>query len=138
MSRESILMRCATVAISGFGSIATAADLTTTARSSDTPAVAELQEVVVTATRRATLLEETPVAITAFSGGALDRQHIEDLSNIATVAPSLVFTSLSRQESYPPIRGTSVGNDAPGSDLGASLPTLVPRIEGYDSWRLRE
>jgi iron complex outermembrane recepter protein len=121
MSSESILMRCATVVMSGFGSIATAADLTTTEHPGETPAVAELQEVVVTATRRATLLQETPVAITAFSGGALDRQHLEDLSNIATLAPSLVFTSLSRQESYPSIRGTTVGNDAPGSDLGVTV-----------------
>ena len=76
----------------------------------------EIAEIVVTATRRPTYLEETPIAITALSGAALDHQHIEDFSNIAIISPSLVFTALSRQEAYPSIRGTTVGNDAPGSD----------------------
>ena len=82
---------------------------------------ASLEEIVVTAMRRPTLLERTPIAVTALSGEAIDRQHVEDFNNIATTTPSLVFTSLSRQESYPSIRGTSVGNDAPGSDLGVSM-----------------
>jgi len=81
----------------------------------------EIAEIVVTATRRPTYLEETPIAITALSGAALDHQHIEDFSNIAIISPSLVFTALSRQEAYPSIRGTTVGNDAPGSDLGVSV-----------------
>jgi iron complex outermembrane receptor protein len=33
----------------------------------------------------------------------------------------LVFTALSRQEAYPSIRGTTVANDSPGSDLGVSV-----------------
>src|SRR5882762_5648877 len=83
--------------------------------------VAALTEIIVTATRRPTLLEETPIAITAFSGAEIDSQHLQDLSGIALISPGLVFTALSRQESYPSIRGTSVGNDAPGSDLGVSV-----------------
>jgi iron complex outermembrane recepter protein len=121
MGSEGILMRCIALALASFGGIATAAEQAPAEHQGDGSAVTELQEVVVTATRRATLLEQTPVAITAFSGGSLDRQHVEDLSNIAIVAPSLVFTALSRQESYPSIRGTTVGNDAPGSDLGVSV-----------------
>ncbi len=82
---------------------------------------ATVEEVIVTATRRDTKLEETPVAITAVSGATLDRQHDVDLGSVAIIAPSVVFTALSRQESYPSIRGTTVGNDAPGSDLGVSV-----------------
>jgi iron complex outermembrane receptor protein len=121
MSSEGILIGCVALAFSSGCAIATAAERSAGERQGDGSAVTELQEVVVTATRRATLLEQTPVAITAFSGGALDREHLEDLGNIAIVAPSLVFTALSRQESYPSIRGTSVGNDAPGSDLGVTV-----------------
>jgi outer membrane receptor protein involved in Fe transport len=80
-----------------------------------------LSEIIVTATRRPTYLEQTPIAITAISGADIDRQHTQDFSNIAIVSPSVVFTALSRQESYPSIRGTTVGNDAPGSDLGVSV-----------------
>ena len=84
-------------------------------------AVPELTEIIVTATRRPTLLQQTPVAITAFAGSDLDREHFIGLGSIATVSPGLVFTALSPSESYPSIRGTTVGNDAPGSDLGVSV-----------------
>jgi len=80
-----------------------------------------LAEIIVTATRRPTYLEQTPIAITAISGAEIDRQHTQDFSNIAIISPSVVFTALSRQEAYPSIRGTTVGNDAPGSDLGVSI-----------------
>jgi iron complex outermembrane recepter protein len=120
MGSESIWAGCAALVFCCAGGVA-AAEPAPAERTGDSPVVTELQEVVVTATRRPTLLEETPISITAFSGSALDRQHVDDLSNIAVVTPGLVFTSLSRQESYPSIRGTSVGNDAPGSDLGVSV-----------------
>src|SRR5258708_2160572 len=97
-----------------------------TAVQADTPgaaedAVAELTEIIRSATRRPTLLQQTPVAITAFAGSDLDREHFIGLGSIATVSPGLVFTALSPSESYPSIRGTTVGNDAPGSDLGVSV-----------------
>jgi iron complex outermembrane receptor protein len=88
--------------------------------SAESDAPSSASEVVVTATRRDTRLEETPVAITAITGAAIDRRHVESFDNIAITTPSLTFTALSRQESYPSIRGTTTGNDAPGSDLGVS------------------
>lgn len=113
-------MACAAMALSIIAGGTMGAERSAT-RESDEDAVKELAEVVVTATRRPTYLEQTPIAITAFSGDAIDSQHYVDLTNVAVVAPSLVFTALSRQESYPSIRGTTVGNDAPGSDLGVSV-----------------
>src|SRR5882757_7376050 len=106
---------------SGINLSALAAPSTTTKPVHEDDDVAALTEIIVTATRRPTLLEETPIAITAFTGAEIDSQHLQDLSSIALVSPSLVFTALSRQESYPSIRGTTVGNDAPGSDLGVSI-----------------
>lgn len=87
----------------------------------DADAPQSVSEVVVTATRRDTKLEQTPVAITAISGAAIDRQHIEGFDNVAITSPSLTFRTQSRQEAYPSIRGTTTGNDAPGSDLGVSV-----------------
>ncbi len=97
MSKRALLMAAATMAGSSINGISAAAD-PLTARQTDEDAVAGLTEIVVTATRRPTYLEQTPIAI-----------------------PSLVFTAQSRQEAYPSIRGTTVGNDAPGSDLGVSV-----------------
>src|SRR6266403_3481917 len=120
MGKRALLMAAATMAGSSINGISAAAD-PLTARQTDEDAVAGLTEIVVTATRRPTYLEQTPIAITAFSGAEIDRQHTQDFSNLASVAPSLVFTAQSRQEAYPSIRGTTVGNDAPGSDLGVSV-----------------
>src|SRR5882724_11143183 len=120
MSKCSCWLIGAVLSASNAG-ISIAADASSDRRSTDEDAVSELTEIVVTATRRPTLLEHTPIAITVFSGSEIDRQHVQDFSNIAVIAPSLVFTALSRQESYPSIRGTTVGNDAPGSDLGVSV-----------------
>ena len=82
---------------------------------------ATLSEVVVTATRRDTKLEQTPIAITAFSGAAVDQQRLYNVADVAEKSPGLVFTALSRQEAYLSIRGTTVGNDAAGANLGVSV-----------------
>jgi iron complex outermembrane receptor protein len=121
MSERALLMAAAAMAVSSVSGMSAAADLSTERHSTDEDAVTGLTEIVVTATKRPTYLEQTPIAITAFSGSDLDRQHTQDFSNLAIVAPSLVVTTQSRQESYPSIRGTTVGNDAPGSDLGVSV-----------------
>ena len=54
-------------------------------------ASAQLEEVFVTARRREESLQDTPVSITAFSGEALERQHIDRLSGIGTSTPNLIF-----------------------------------------------
>lgn len=50
-----------------------------------------LEEVVVTARRREESLQDTPVSITAFSGEALERQHIDRLNGIGSFTPNLIF-----------------------------------------------
>src|SRR5258707_4677650 len=121
MRKRALWIACATIAASSLSGVAVGADPSMAKHPVDDDDVMGLTEIVVTATRRPTYLQETPIAITAFTSGEIDRQHIEELTNLAIVAPSLVFTALSRQEAYPSIRGTTVGNDAPGSDLGVSL-----------------
>jgi len=48
-----------------------------------------LQEVVVTAERRATDLQATPIALTAISGEELTGEHVNDLNDLQLVVPSL-------------------------------------------------
>ena len=52
---------------------------------------AALEEVVVTARRREESLQDTPVSITAFSGEALEQQHIDTLEGIANMTPNAVI-----------------------------------------------
>ena len=74
-----------------------------------------------TATRRETELQKTPVAVSVISGAQIDRDRITSLEDVAHVAPSLVFISQQRGESYLSIRGTTTNNDAAGSNLGVSV-----------------
>jgi iron complex outermembrane receptor protein len=50
-------------------------------------------DIVVTARRREERLQDVPVAVTAFSGAALERANVQTLSDIRTVTPGLTFSS---------------------------------------------
>ncbi len=50
-----------------------------------------LEEVVVTAQKRAESLQDTPIAITAFTATDLESKGIEDISQIAALTPNLTF-----------------------------------------------
>src|SRR5688572_2300410 len=56
------------------------------AQAADDGTVAEL---LITATRRETLLQETPIAVTAFSQEAMDRAHVDDLASLQSLIPNL-------------------------------------------------
>jgi len=62
-----------------------------------------LEEVVVTAQKRAESLQDTPIAITAFTSSALADKGVNDISEIANFTPNLVFDTTS------PIGGVSSG-----------------------------
>ena len=53
------------------------------------PASAGLQEIVVTAQKRAENMQNTPLAVSALTGEALEARRISDISNIGSVAPNL-------------------------------------------------
>ena len=50
-------------------------------------------DIIVTATRRETTLQKTPIAISAFSQATLDRQQVTDVTDLAQFVPSLHSTS---------------------------------------------
>ena len=52
---------------------------------------AALERISVTAQKRVEPLQETPIAITAFTANALDRKGIDEISKLAEFAPNLVF-----------------------------------------------
>ncbi len=62
-----------------------------------------IEEVMVTARRREESLQDTPVAVTAFTEEQLESQRIDDISKLAGLAPNLVFDTTS------PISGLSSG-----------------------------
>ena len=76
----------------------------------------DVASVIVTAERRETKLQETPIAITAFTSAMIDSQRIQNLSDVALRSPNVTYTQFSRQESYFSIRGTLINNNAAGWD----------------------
>ena len=108
-----------------------------TASSAFAQEAAELEELVVTAQKRAQNLQEVPIAVSAFSEAALDRVQIEDATDIQLSIPNAVLTGNDRFT----LRG--VGNNAlAGVDPG--VPTFVngaaigypPQNEFFDMERI--
>ncbi|MES2322934.1 MAG: TonB-dependent receptor [Pseudomonadota bacterium] len=50
----------------------------------------QVERIVVTATKRATLLQDTPLAVTAFSQATLDNAGVVDLTSLQVMVPNLV------------------------------------------------
>ncbi len=71
----------------------------------------EPPEIIVTATRRQTTLEKTPLAVSAFSQEQLDRQQVANITDIQRFVPSLQFNQNAANNALLiTLRG--VGNDA--------------------------
>jgi len=83
-----------------------------------------LEEIVVTVQRRAENLQTTAVAVSAFSGEALEQHRIEDLTELHELTPSLDFRVSVNQPNQPLaiIRGIGAGE----SELG-----LQPAVAFY-------
>ena len=94
-----------------------------------------LEEVVVTAERRETALQDTPISIVALSTEALDRKGIEDISDVALFTPNLSINGSRGYGNNQPtfsIRGIS-GGGGTTSERGVALyidGIYVPRTNG--------
>ena len=52
-----------------------------------------LDEVVVTATKRATPLQTTPIAVTAISSNLLEQEHVKTIADVTKLVPSFQATT---------------------------------------------
>lgn len=68
--------------------------------------VTNLSEVVVTATKRETSAQKTPVAITVYSGAALEASGVHSLEGLTTIDPSVNLTK-STGAAYVAVRGVA-------------------------------
>ena len=91
-----------------------------------------LEEVVVTAQRRAERLQDVPAAITALSGDTLNQMHLQGNADLAAYVPSLSFDALGPGETTLAIRGlgTSYGLE-PAVSLYINETPLDIRTDGY-------
>jgi iron complex outermembrane receptor protein len=101
----------------------------TPAAMAQTPAAggATLEEVTVTAQRRETDLQTTPVAITAYTGEALAENKIYTAADLAASVPAFSLTALSPLDAELNIRGiTNTRLDSPSAD--PSVGTFVDGV----------
>ena len=79
-----------------------------------------LEEIVVTAQKRAESAQDVPIAITAFDSTALDRNQIENVDDLADFVPNLQFGTFSSTATAA-IRGIGYTNTTAGGDPGVAL-----------------
>ena len=81
----------------------------------------ELEEIVVTAERRAENLQDVPSAITALSTNTIEQADIHDLTDIATRIPGLTFSPFSPGQNIVALRGASSNDDGAGTDNSVAV-----------------
>ncbi|HEY1879123.1 MAG TPA: TonB-dependent receptor [Caulobacteraceae bacterium] len=75
----------------------------------------QVQEVIVTAQRRSTDVQKTPIAVTAVPQSELDKSFVTDIAGLNATVPSFESTKTSGFENIVTIRG--VGSETPENDL---------------------
>ncbi len=96
----------------------------TTGAGQAAPASAGLEEIVVTARRRAENIQKTPVAITAFSAADIGDHQVTAMSDLGSLTPSLTF----RESNYTPF-GSYIG--IRGQRTGDIILSQTPSIGIY-------
>ena len=84
------------------------------------PASAQLEEIIVTATKRAESIQDVPISISAYSGDFVEDSDIQTLQELSLYAPNFTFaTSSQPTNARIVIRGIgSVGNSAIETSVG--------------------
>ena len=73
---------------------------------------AEIEEIVVTATKRATSLQDTPMSISALSGETLEKLGVNDFADFVGSVPGLSQRDNGPGQSRPVIRGIQGAGEA--------------------------
>jgi iron complex outermembrane receptor protein len=107
-----------------------------------------LAEIVVTAERRETRLQDTPIAVTALTSESIETNRIQSLQDVVFRAPSVNYLQPHLGEAYVSIRGTLVNtfgagwddavttfiDDVPMTGIGDNSPNLFD-ISGIEVLR---
>jgi len=93
------------------------ANADTAAQSND----GKIADIIVTADRRESRLQDTPLAITAFDEGTVDRARIQSVGDLVPRIPGFSINSVTRSRLNPALRGGSSSLTAPGADQAVAL-----------------
>jgi iron complex outermembrane recepter protein len=94
---------------------------------------AQLQEIVVTAERRKSTVQKTPMSITAITGRALQQQGLLDMLSVAQQVPGVSFKTSGPGQTEYEMRGlTSTGGESPTVGVYLDDVTLTPAAFGLN------
>jgi outer membrane receptor protein involved in Fe transport len=103
-----------------------------------------LEEVIVTATRRAQSVQDIPINITALGSGLIERERVANLSDIAKRVPGLSLVDQGpRSGNILAVRGLSADSiTAPeisqGNSGGGTVGVYMGEVPVYVDWRLND
>jgi iron complex outermembrane recepter protein len=80
-----------------------------------------LEEIVVTATKRETRLQDTPISLSALSANEIEKNRVLTMDDVAQRVPSLVYMPQSGSETYISIRGAATIDDSTGTDQAVTM-----------------
>jgi iron complex outermembrane receptor protein len=87
----------------------------------------ELQEIVVTAEKRESTVQKTPISITAISGSELQAQGLSDMTSVAQQVPGISFKTSGPGQTEFEMRGlTSTGGESPTVGFYLDDAVLTP------------
>src|SRR5258707_15277414 len=66
---------------------------------------AQLEEILVTAERRVSKLQDTPIAVSVIDGGEIQRERLINLNYFASKVPIITFNQVNHSESFISICG---------------------------------
>jgi iron complex outermembrane receptor protein len=107
------------VVIAALGASGQALAQTSAASATAAAAPSTVEAVTITAERRSSTIQKTPIAITAVSAATLDKTFATQVSDLNAVVPSLEITHTSGMEQLVTIRG--VGSETP-ENSASTLP----------------
>ena len=94
-----------------------------------------IEEVVVTARKRAESMQDVPISITALSGEAIDKAAVVDMNDVDRMATNVVFEGLDRTKPLVYVRGIGTRTYDPGSDPSVGVfvdGVYLGRFGGHD------
>jgi outer membrane receptor protein involved in Fe transport len=92
---------------------------------------AELEEIVVTATRRSAFLEDVPLSVTVFSQEKIDAQGLKTIDDLVDYTPGLLLNRGANGANDVAIRGISSGSGAGTTGIYIDDTPIQARNLGY-------
>jgi iron complex outermembrane receptor protein len=80
-----------------------------------------IEEIIVTAVRRETNLEETPISMSVLSAADISKNRVVDVNDVTRLTPGLNYIPRGSSEGYLSLRGAIIFDDSPGTDPAVSL-----------------